>query len=192
MMPRVNRYNPRPSWTDVGTSRVSKHDDHFFNTFSIVIGSLVFITIVLLSIARHIGIPFEEARAASDSLVAATVAERTAPIGRVAVAGADNSALAIKPAEGAATMALAIPADGEATYKAVCSACHAAGIGGAPKVGDKSAWGPRIAQGKPLLYDHALKGFQGKSGVMIAKGGRSDLPDDLVRQTVDYIVKQNQ
>ena len=65
-------------------------------------------------------------------------------------------------------------------------------FGGAPKVGDKSAWGPRIAQGKPVLYDHALHGFQGKAGMMIAKGGRSDLPDELVKQTVDYIVKMNQ
>jgi cytochrome c5 len=170
---------------------VSKHDSKFFNTFSVVIGGLVFITIALIAFARSIGVPFEQARALEDTAVAATVAERTAPIGKVAVAGQDNAALAIKPPEGATTTTLAIPKDGEATYKAVCSACHAAGIGGAPKVGDKAAWGPRIAQGKPLLYDHALKGFQGKAGVMIAKGGRSDLPDELVREAVDYIVKQN-
>jgi len=171
---------------------VSKHDDHFFNTFSVVIGTLVAITLVLIGIARSIGIPFELAKALSDEVVSAAVSERTAPIGKVAVAGQDNAALAIKPAAGATTAALALPKDGEETYKTVCSACHAAGIAGAPKVGDKSAWGPRIAQGKPMLYEHALKGFQGKAGVMIAKGGRSDLPDDLVRQTVDYIVKLNQ
>jgi cytochrome c5 len=171
---------------------VSNQDDHFFNTFSVVIGTLVAITLLLIGIARSIGIPFEQAKALSDEVVTAAGSERTAPIGKVAVAGQDNAALTIKPADGATPTALALPADGEATYKTVCSACHGAGIGGAPKVGDKSAWGPRIAQGKPTLYDHALKGFQGKSGVMIAKGGRSDLPDDLVRQTVDYIVKMNQ
>ena len=171
---------------------MSKQDDHFFNTFSMVIGTLVTITLVLIGIARSIGIPFEVARAVSVDAVAAAVSERTAPIGRVAVAGRDNAALEIKPAAGGSVVALALPQDGEATYKAVCSACHAAGIGGAPKVGDKSAWGPRIAQGKPVLYDHALHGFQGKAGMMIAKGGRSDLPDELVKQTVDYIVKMNQ
>ena len=59
-------------------------------------------------------------------------------------------------------------------------------------MGDHAVWAPRIAQGKPTLYEHALKGFQGKAGVMIAKGGRSDLPDDLVKQTVDYMVKSSQ
>jgi len=171
---------------------VSKHDNQFFNTFSIVIGSLVFITLTLIGLARSIGVPFEAEKALADDAVAATVAERIRPVGQVAIAGHDNAALAIKPADGAATTALELPKDGEAVYKSVCSACHAAGIGGAPKVGDRSAWGPRIAQGKATLYEHALKGFQGKAGVMIAKGGRSDLPDDLVRQTVDYIVKQNQ
>jgi cytochrome c5 len=171
---------------------VSKHDSKFFNTFSVVIGSLVFITISLIALARSIGVPFEQARALEDDAVAATVDARTAPIAKVAVAGQDNAALAIQAPAGSTPTVLAVPKDGEATYKAVCSACHAAGIGGAPKVGDKAAWGPRIAQGKATLYDHALKGFQGKAGVMIAKGGRSDLPDELVRETVDYIVKQNQ
>lgn len=170
---------------------MSKHDDHFFNTFSVVIGTLVAITLLLIGLARSIGIPFEEAKTASDEVVTAAISARTAPVGKVAVAGQDNAALAIKPADGAAVTALALPKDGEETYKTVCSACHAAGIGGAPKVGDKAAWAPRIAQGKPMLYEHALKGFQGKAGVMIAKGGRSDLPDDLVRQTVDYLVKMN-
>ena len=87
---------------------------------------------------------------------------------------------------------LALPKNGEETYKAVCSACHAAGIAGAPKVGDKAAWGPRIAQGKETLYSHAIKGFQGKAGMMPAKGARADLPDSLVKETVDYIVKMNQ
>jgi cytochrome c5 len=170
---------------------VSKHDKQFFNTVSIVIGILVFVTLALIGLARGIGNPFERTKAIEDTELTTRLDERIAPVGRVAVAGRDNSALAIKPAASATTPALALPKDGEATYKAICSACHGAGIGGAPKVGDKAAWAPRLAQGKPTLYEHALKGFQGKAGVMIAKGGRSDLPDDLVRQAVDYIVKQN-
>lgn len=172
---------------------MSKQDDHFFNTFSIVIGSLVTIAIVLFGIARSIGTPFEEARAASDSASAAHVAENTAPIGKLAIAGHDNSALAIRaPGSGLAPTALPVPKSGEETFQVVCSACHATGIGGAPKVGDHAAWGPRIGQGKATLYEHALRGFTGRAGVMLAKGGRSDLPDDLVRETVDYIVKKSQ
>ena len=172
---------------------MSKHDSQFSNTFSVVIGILVFITLTLIGIARSIGVPFEAEKALVDSAVAATVAERTAPVGHVAVSGQDNAALAIKPAGGAEATVATLPKDGEATYNSVCSACHSAGVGGAPKVGDKGAWGARIAQGKPALYDHALNGYHGKAAMaMPAKGGRVDLPDDLVRQTVDYIVKQNQ
>jgi len=72
-------------------------------------------------------------------------------------------------------------------YSATCVACHGAGIAGAPKFGDKGAWAPRVAQGTNVLYDHALKGFQGKAGVMPPKGG-STAPDADVKAAVDYMV----
>ncbi len=174
---------------------MSKQDSQFFNVFSVVIGGLVAFALVLFAIARSIGVPFEEARAEADPVVGKLVGERTAPVGKVALTGKDNSNLLIVAAvdESAGSgPALAIPASGEDTYKQVCSACHTAGLAGAPKSGDKAAWAPRIAQGKDTLYKHAIGGFQGKAGVMPAKGGRTDLPDDLVRQTVDYMVKLNQ
>ena len=116
-----------------------------------------------------------------------------APVAKEAVAGADNSALAIKADAGAsgagsASGGPALPKSGEETFQQVCSACHGAGIAGAPKAGDKGAWGPRIAKGKEVLYDHAIKGFQGSSGVMPAKGGRADLTDNLVKAAVDHMV----
>ena len=104
----------------------------------------------------------------------------------MAVAGQDNSALKIESV-GPPTAAAALPADGTAAYETACSACHGAGIAGAPKVGDKGAWGPRIAQGKDTLYNHAIQGFNGKTGVMPAKGGRADWPDDLIKQAVDHM-----
>ncbi|MBS0395048.1 MAG: cytochrome c5 family protein [Proteobacteria bacterium] len=160
-----------------------------------MIGSLVAIAIVEFAIARAIGNPFEEARAAADSEVAAEVDAHTAPVGRLAIAGRDNSALAIKTASAAgeaAAAALPVPKTGEETFQTVCGNCHVAGVGGAPRVSDHAAWAPRIGQGKATLYEHALKGFQGKAGFMPAKGGRTDLPDDLVKETVDYIVKKAQ
>jgi cytochrome c5 len=171
---------------------VSKQDDHFFNTFSVVIGGLVALAIVLLALARSIGNPFEEAKKQSDAEIIAQVAERTSPVGRVAIAGQDNSALQMTSASDDSTAnasALPVPKNAEETFKTVCSTCHGAGIGGAPKAGDHAAWAARIAQGKPTLYEHAIKGFQGKNGVMPAKGGRADLPDDLIKETVDYVVK---
>jgi cytochrome c5 len=76
---------------------------------------------------------------------------------------------------------------GKKTFDTACVACHGAGVAGAPKVGDKAAWAPRIQQGAATLYDHALKGFQGKSGVMPPKGG-SSASDAEVKAAVDYMV----
>jgi len=166
---------------------VSKHDEHFFNVFSGVIGLLVVVTIGIFVLARNLGaVQLEQLE--SDPLQGSSVARRIAPPGAVAIAGADNSALAITPPPGAETsVAAALPADGAATYQQVCAACHDSGIAGAPKAGDAAAWGPRIAQGKDTLYKHAIEGFTGKAGLMPGKGGRVDLPDDLIRQAVDHL-----
>jgi len=79
-------------------------------------------------------------------------------------------------------------ADGKATFQQTCFACHGTGAAGAPKAGDKAAWGPRIKQGKDTLYNHAIHGFKGEKGFMPAKGGRTDLSDDAVKAAVDYMV----
>jgi len=73
-------------------------------------------------------------------------------------------------------------------FQQVCSTCHGPGIAGAPKAGDAAAWGPRIAEGKATLYQHAINGFQSNGAVMPAKGGRPDVPDAVIRQAVDYMV----
>lgn len=68
--------------------------------------------------------------------------------------------------------------------------CHGTGAGGAPLFKSKEEWAPRIAQGKEVLYGHALKGFSGAKGVMPAKGGNTSLPDEDVTAGVDYMVSQ--
>jgi len=88
------------------------------------------------------------------------------------------------PAPAAAPVKLAL--DGQKVYNAACAACHTSGIAGAPKVGDKAAWAPRIKQGSATLYEHAIKGYQGKAGMMPAKGG-SSASDDEVKAAVDYM-----
>jgi S-disulfanyl-L-cysteine oxidoreductase SoxD len=79
-------------------------------------------------------------------------------------------------------------ADGKETFEKVCKMCHGAGVGGAPKFGDKKLWAPRIAKGLPVLEEHALKGFKDK-GVMPPKGGRPSLSDDDVKAAVAYMVE---
>ena len=169
---------------------MSKQDSHFFNNFSLVLGILFAVTLGIFAFARHIGAKHQLTQVSADARTVAGVEERLQPVARIAVAGQDNSALKIETA-GPAMPVAALPQDGTAAYETACAACHGAGIAGAPKTGDKSAWGPRLAQGKDTLYDHALKGFNGKTGVMPAKGGRADWPDDLVKQAVDHMVDMN-
>ena len=168
---------------------MSKQDSHFFNVFSVVIGLLVVFTLFVFFLARSVGANNQLPKLAEDPLNVAAVGARIAPPSRVAVAGQDNSALKIEPvaAAGGAGPALAKPTDGKSLFEAACTACHGAGIAGAPKAGDKAAWAPRIAQGKATLYKHALEGFTGKQGIMPAKGGRTDLGDDLIKEGVDYM-----
>lgn len=171
---------------------MSKQDTHFFNVFSMVIGLLVAVAIALFALARIVASQTQDKEVIEDASYVKNVEQRVAPFAQIAVAGQDNTALAIKPDAGSAQPAAAggaeMPKTGEALFQQTCSACHGAGIAGAPKAGDKGAWGPRIAKGMPALYDHALHGFQGGAGVMPAKGGRTDAPDDLVKQAVDYMV----
>ena len=79
---------------------------------------------------------------------------------------------------------------GDAVYGQVCKACHEAGLAGAPKIGDKAAWGPRIAQGESTAVQHALSGFQGKTGVMPPKGGDAELTDAEVARAVVFMANQ--
>jgi cytochrome c5 len=112
----------------------------------------------------------------------------TAPAAAASPAAAAPAAAAAAPAAPASAAPATASADaGKTLYGATCVACHGAGIAGAPKVGDKGAWAPRVAQGANVLYEHALKGFQGKAGVMPPKGG-SSAPDADVKAAVDYMV----
>jgi cytochrome c5 len=169
---------------------MSKQDSHFFNNFSMVIGILVTVTIGLFVFARYVGANSQLKHVTNDPRYEESVEQRLQPVARVAVAGQDNSALKIE-AVGPQTAGPPVPKTGTEAYESACQACHGAGIAGAPKVGDKSQWGPRIAQGKETLYNHALHGFNGKTGVMPAKGGHPEWPDDLIKQAVDHIVELN-
>jgi cytochrome c5 len=169
---------------------VSKHDTQFFNTFSTVIGLLIVVALMIFALARTVAGRTQIPEVYSDPKYVASVVDRIKPFARVAVAGKDNSAMEIAAPATGAVVALPVPKDGPALYAAVCQTCHGAGIAGAPKFGDHAAWDPRIAKGKPALYDHALHGFKGNAGVMPAKGGRSDLSDDLIKAGVDYMVSK--
>lgn len=114
--------------------------------------------------------------AAAGTMSEEAIAERLQPVARLALA---------EPAPATAAGAGALK-KGQAVYEETCSACHGEGIAGAPKFGDKKAWGPRIAQGFDTLVKHAIDGFTGKDGMMPPKGGAS-FEDVEVARAVAYM-----
>ncbi|OGI56279.1 MAG: hypothetical protein A2V58_08745 [Candidatus Muproteobacteria bacterium RBG_19FT_COMBO_61_10] len=159
-------------------------DRNFVKSFSGLVAALAALTVVIFILAQMV---VSASNLNKDKTVAqndAAVAERIKPVGEVAVSS--NKVMdALIPTANAAG------ADkGKATYDSSCSVCHGAGIAGAPKFGDKAAWAPRIAQGNDTLHTHALKGFQGKAGMMPAKGGNAALADADVKAAVDYMVSK--
>jgi len=84
-----------------------------------------------------------------------------------------------KPAAGSA--------EGKAVYEKVCFACHAQGLAGAPKLGDKEAWGPRVKQGMNTLVQSVTQG----KGAMPPKAGSPSLTDAELRAGVEFMVSQS-
>lgn len=102
-----------------------------------------------------------------------------------APAPAPASAPEAAPAEQSAAPAADL-AKGKAVYGAACFVCHTTGAAGAPKLGDKALWAPRIAQGMETLQMNSLRG----KGAMPPKGGRMDIPDADVLAAVAYMVSE--
>lgn len=76
------------------------------------------------------------------------------------------------------------PNVGEKTYQQACAMCHASGVAGAPIIGKKSDWTERLKKGQEALVTSAIKGL----GAMPAKGGQSQLTDEAVTASVDFMV----
>lgn len=146
--------------------------------------------------------------AGSDGPDAAAVASRIAPVAKVAIkagsspsttpAGAGEAALTAAsapvaaeaapveaPAAAPAAVATAAPAGAAPDlYTQACSVCHAAGIAGAPKYGDKAAWAPRLAAGVDGLTASAIKG----KNAMPPRGGSKGSDADI-KAVVAYMVE---
>ena len=180
-------------------------DQRFFRNTALVIDVLAAVILIFFTLTQITGCDKETSPAQSDT----AVAERTAPEGQVRIAGQTTDAeqapapAVAATAEAAPAAATPAPADavaaggddtGKRVYNSLCFTCHGNvdGSGGLPNIphfGDKAAWTDRIAQGMPLLYEHALKGFTGASGMpMMPKGGNPNLTDDEVRAAVDFML----
>jgi cytochrome c5 len=76
------------------------------------------------------------------------------------------------------------PRDGATIYNLICKACHEAGLAGAPKTGDRTAWAPRIATGSAALLKSAING----KNAMPPRGGAADLSDAELKAAVGFLV----
>ena len=159
----------------------------------VVIGAVALIVGIILLAQFAVGSYGARSMKDDPAMTDAAVAKRLAPAATVNV---DPNAPATAPAPAASAPAIAavsIPAapakaaatgGGKATYDAVCNVCHGAGVAGAPKLGDKAAWAPRMKTGLDALHTSALKG----KGAMPPKGGNTALSDADVKAAVDYMV----
>jgi len=118
------------------------------------------------------------------------IAKRLKPVGEVVVDASQPKpepaapvAVAAAPAPGAPAPA-ADAGKGKSVFDSACTACHTAGVAGAPKAGDKAAWAPRVKTGIEALYASSLKG----KNAMPPKGGNLALSDADVKAAVDYMV----
>lgn len=167
-------------------------DRKFLDTFLIVIGALVAITVVIF----FIGTSIEEAHLDPDNqenpIAQQAVTDRIRPIGEVATTDNPRPAPVTTAPSGGEQVQAEETVSGQAVFEQACFACHGTGAAGAPRVGDAAQWADRIAKGIETLYQHSIEGFTGNTGIMPPKGGRMDLSDEQVEAAVDYMVEQSQ
>jgi cytochrome c5 len=75
---------------------------------------------------------------------------------------------------------------GKQIVQVQCTKCHQTGVDGAPKIGDRVAWIPRLKQGLEAAVLSAIKGH----GPMPARGGMANLTDSEIRAAIVFMVNQ--
>jgi len=155
----------------------SEHDDAAHEgpvkTVKQLIAAVIFAFVipiaVIVLLVSHVG-SNPQPSAGSDGMSPEATAKRIQPVASVEV----------KDLNDAASMKT-----GDQVFAAQCTACHTAGVAGAPKFGDAAAWAPRIGQGYETLLTHALKG----KGAMGPQGG-GDFSDFEIGRAVVYMANK--
>ncbi len=157
---------------------MSHEDKVFFGNFIGVLAALVVIALVFFFLADMVTDDIPTSPEA-DARMQSKIEENIKPVGQVNVGSA--------PAPAAAPAAAAGPRSGEDVFHAHCAACHATGVAGAPKVGDKAAWSPRAAQGIDTLLKHATNGLN----AMPPKGTCGECSSDELKNAIEYMLSQS-
>ncbi len=162
---------------------MTKADDTFYREFGVITLLIALFTVTMFFLARGIGGSAFERTQNSES----AVLERIQRVGEVrigepgTVAAAETTQLAAaEPAAAAASGGKS----GEEVYNGGCLACHSTGAAGAPKLGDKAAWEPRMTQGLDGLVNSAIKG----KNAMPPKGGNPSWSDQEIRNAVTFML----
>ncbi len=167
-------------------------DQQFFDMYSLVIGVLAAVALAILVLSMKMSERTQEVYKRDVAEYQLAVAERIRPVGQVYMPGEAQDAAARPIVAAPEPEPVAAALSGPQVYNSACLACHAAGVGGAPIVGDADAWSARIAQGMDVLARHAIEGYTGEVGYMPAKGGRTDLSDEEVAAAVEYMAAESQ
>jgi len=147
----------------------SQVDKSVVTTSVTLLSALVLLAAVLFLVAALIGV-VNSVAPDDGSRKQTAVLDRIQPVARVSTA-------LPKPAG-------EVKMTGQEVYNKVCTACHAAGVLGAPKVGDKALWEPRFAQGLDTLVTHAVTGIR----AMPAKGGDPSLTETHIKDSIIYML----
>jgi cytochrome c5 len=156
---------------------MSEHDEH--STFiktpqQLVVIVLLAFVVPIIGITLLVKLVVEKPGADPGALTPQSVTARIQPVGKIAFG--DATADAPKA-----------PRGGEEVYKAVCAACHQAGVANAPKVGDKAAWAKLVKASLDTTVQSAIKG----KGAMPPRGGVADLSDLELTRAIVFMANQS-
>lgn len=155
--------------------------------YSLVIGVLAAIGLAILVLAMKMSDITQGVYTRDGAEYQAAVTARIRPVGQVYRSGEEHESDAPTVETPAEPEPVATAMSGPQVYNMACLACHGAGIGGAPVLGDAAQWAERISKGSDTLKEHAISGFTGSTGYMPPKGGRVDLSDAEIAAAVDYM-----
>lgn len=160
---------------------MSEQENNSMLTLVGVLGAMVAFAVFIGVLAYFIG-GFAHRDRAPDARELTALKERIAPIGEVR-----TSDQPLETVSADASQAPAAPRSGAEVVQQACAACHGAGVLGAPKIGAKADWEPRLAQGFDTLLNHSVNGIR----AMPPKGGNPSLSENELKAALTEMLKQS-
>jgi cytochrome c5 len=160
-------------------------DQVFVQNFIIILVMLFGMVSIFVILARTLG--SDDVKIAKRR--AMIIAELTQPVGQVRRAAATGDTKGNSTTASTSEPQAVDENPGKNVFDGLCFSCHKSGLPNIPQLGKAEDWVNRITKGKELIYEHAIKGFTGDTGMaMPAKGGNATLTDEEIRAAVDYML----